>query len=93
MPFMGPATSYHLAKNLGFQVAKPDRHLNRISESNGFKNAHELCEAIASQTREPISVVDGVLWRLSEKRMTAQFKIFHLQRSDYPSTEGLFLAS
>jgi len=91
--FIGPITSYHLAKNLGFQVAKPDRHLNKISKNNGFKDAHELCEAIASQTREPISVVDGVLWRLSEKKMTDQFKIFHMQKSDYPNSERLILTS
>jgi len=91
--FIGPITSFHLAKNLGFQVAKPDRHLNKISESNGFENAHELCEAIAKQTHEPISVVDGVLWRLSEKRITSQFEIFHLQKSDYPNVDNLLLTA
>src|ERR1051325_2665660 len=29
--FMGPATSLHLAKNLGVNTAKPDRHLVRIA--------------------------------------------------------------
>jgi hypothetical protein len=28
---IGPVTSYHLAKNLGLQIAKPDRHLVRLS--------------------------------------------------------------
>jgi len=31
LPYMGPATSLHLARNLGIDVAKPDRHLKRIA--------------------------------------------------------------
>ena len=31
LPYIGPATSYHLAKNLGLDVVKPDRHLLRIA--------------------------------------------------------------
>jgi len=32
LPYMGPATSYHFARNLGIDCAKPDRHLKRIAE-------------------------------------------------------------
>jgi hypothetical protein len=35
-PYMGPATSYHFAKNLGLPVAKPDRHLVRIAKKVGY---------------------------------------------------------
>jgi hypothetical protein len=63
LPFIGPATSYHLAKNIGFSVAKPDRHLVRISEKIGFASPHLLCSAIASRIEEKISVVDLVIWR------------------------------
>jgi len=31
LPYMGPATSFHLARNLGIDCAKPDRHLKRIA--------------------------------------------------------------
>jgi len=30
-PFIGNITKYHLAKNLGFDVVKPDRHLVRLT--------------------------------------------------------------
>lgn len=36
LPYMGPATSYHLARNLGIDCAKPDRHLVKIAEHFGY---------------------------------------------------------
>lgn len=63
LPFMGPATACHLAKNLGCDVAKPDRHLSRIAAAAGFDSAHDLCSAIAAFTGQPRASVDSVLWR------------------------------
>jgi hypothetical protein len=62
-PYMGPATSRHLAKNIGLQVAKPDRHLNRISEQVGYGTAEEMCADISRIVGDKIPVVDLVLWR------------------------------
>jgi len=62
-PFIGPITSWHLAKNLGFNVAKNDRHLARLANANGFSDAHMLCTEISRATGELIGVVDVVLWR------------------------------
>lgn len=62
-PFMGPATSYHLAKNIGLQVAKPDRHLVRIANTTGYNCVNKMCTDIASLTEDKISVIDLVLWR------------------------------
>lgn len=62
-PFLGPATSYHLAKNLGFQVVKPDRHLLRVANNTGFTSPTELCTFISNNVGDPISVVDIVIWR------------------------------
>lgn len=62
-PFMGPATSYHFAKNIGLDVAKPDRHLVRIANSLGYNCPQQLCSDISKQTDEKLSVVDLVLWR------------------------------
>ena len=62
-PFIGPVTCWHLAKNLGFEVAKPDRHLSRLSLAFGFRDAHHLCAAIAEAAGESVDVVDIVLWR------------------------------
>jgi len=65
MPFMGPATSYHLAKNIGLDVVKPDRHLLRVADSTGFNNPHALCETISEVVGDRISVIDLVIWRFA----------------------------
>lgn len=63
LPFIGPVTSWHLAKNLGLDVAKPDRHLVRVSESLGFRDADHLCRELAASTGEQAKVVDLIVWR------------------------------
>ena len=63
--FIGDITKYHLARNLGIDVAKPDRHLVRLAEEYGFKDAHEMCKYISDITEERIGVVDVILWRYS----------------------------
>jgi hypothetical protein len=63
LPFIGPATSFHLAKNIGFPVAKPDRHLLRISKSLGYFSPHELCKVISDRISEKVALVDLVIWR------------------------------
>lgn len=65
LPFMGPATSYHLAKNIGLDVVKPDRHLVRIANAAGFESPHDFCESINGVVGDPISVVDIVVWRFA----------------------------
>jgi len=62
-PFIGPVTSYHLAKNIGVRVAKPDRHLIRIAAACGYDNVQALCGAISSYVGDTVDVVDTVLWR------------------------------
>ena len=62
-PFVGPVTAKHLAKNLGLDVAKPDRHLVRASARFGFRDPDRLCAAIAAVRSEPVKVVDLVIWR------------------------------
>ena len=64
-PFLGPATARHLAKNLGVNVAKPDRHLQRLAASVGYENAGCLCDEISTIVGDPIAVVDIVLWRFA----------------------------
>jgi hypothetical protein len=65
LPFVGPVTSWHLAKNLGFVVSKPDRHLIRLAELFGFKTSRELCLFVSRHVDESEAVVDTVLWRAS----------------------------
>jgi hypothetical protein len=62
-PFIGPITSWHLAKNLGLDVAKPDRHLVRLAEWCGYVSATALCEELARKNNEEVKVVDLILWR------------------------------
>lgn len=63
MPMIGPITAQHLAKNLGFKMAKDDRHLARLASYLGFRDANDLCGAIATETGEEVDVIDTVLWR------------------------------
>ena len=63
LPFIGPVTSLHLAKNLGFQVAKPDRHLQRLASNFGYEDVHRFCSDISQITMKSVAVVDTVLWR------------------------------
>jgi len=65
LPYIGPTTRYHLAKNLGMDVAKPDRHLCRIARSLGFQSPQHLCSCIAEATGDAVRVVDLVLWRFA----------------------------
>jgi len=63
LPYLGKITSYHLARNIGLDVAKPDRHLTRLSAEYGFTTAQEMCEFIAKNVGERIGTVDVILWR------------------------------
>jgi hypothetical protein len=63
LPYIGPITAFHLAKNLGFPVAKPDRHLQRLATALSYTDAHLLCQDIAEVSGDPPQVVDLVLWR------------------------------
>ena len=68
-PYIGRITAAHLAKNLGWDVAKPDRHLARFSEHLGFSSVRDLCNTIAAATGEAVNVMDLILWRyLSDQR-------------------------
>jgi hypothetical protein len=64
-PYLGPATSFHLAKNIGLPFAKPDRHLCRLAALSGYQRPSDLCSAIAEYIGDPVAVVDIVLWRFA----------------------------
>jgi hypothetical protein len=65
LPFIGPVTVYHLAKNIGLDVVKPDRHLCRVASATGFSTASDLCQTIAGYVGDRLSVVDLVIWRFA----------------------------
>jgi 3-methyladenine DNA glycosylase/8-oxoguanine DNA glycosylase len=62
-PFIGPVTQYHLARNLGFNVVKPDVHLVRLAKKFSFEDADALCSAISREVGLRKGLVDLVLWR------------------------------
>lgn len=64
-PWIGPVTKYHLAKNLGLPLAKPDRHLLRLAAVAGYEDVQEFCGHIARATTDSVPVVDVVLWRFA----------------------------
>ena len=63
LPWIGQITKYHLARNIGIDAVKPDRHLVRLAEKFGYKNPFEMCEVIQKETNERLGVIDVVLWR------------------------------
>jgi 3-methyladenine DNA glycosylase Tag len=61
--YLGPVTSIHLAKNLGLEVVKPDRHLVRAAKLTGHNSPYELCCSIKEMIGDNLAVVDLVIWR------------------------------
>ena len=68
LPFIGPITVWHFAKNLGMDVAKPDRHLVRLAGS--IDAVLPFCQAIARTTGDRIAGVDTVIWRAANLKLT-----------------------
>ena len=62
LPWIGPVTRYHLAKNLGADVAKPDVHMERLARRDGT-TTRTLCKRLARQTGYRVATIDSILWR------------------------------
>jgi len=65
-PFIGNITKYHLARNLGFDYVKPDRHLVRLA-SKFDMTPFQLCELIHQKTGRRLGTIDVILWRFCEQ--------------------------
>lgn len=63
IPYIGNVTAWHLAKNLGIPVAKPDRHLVRLANIMGYHDVQRFCGDVAEISGDAIQVVDIVFWR------------------------------
>lgn len=63
LPFIGPITSWHLAKNLGLNVGKPDRHLERIAKRLRFPTVYSFFEALEALVAKERKVIDLLIWR------------------------------
>lgn len=62
LPWIGDITKYHLAKNFGMQVAKPDVHLQRLSRLFG-QSAQDLCHSLSKRAGLKLATIDTLLWR------------------------------
>jgi hypothetical protein len=62
LPWIGGITKYHLAKNYGMDVAKPDVHLQRLADREAC-TTQDLCARLAVETGWRIATVDTLLWR------------------------------
>lgn len=62
LPHIGPITKYHLAKNFGVDVAKPDVHLQRLADLHG-ETVQGLCQRLGGLVGLRARTVDVVLWR------------------------------
>ncbi|MDH0342121.1 hypothetical protein [Chromobacterium haemolyticum] len=61
LPWIGAITKWHAAKNLGADVAKPDRWLVRLANAVG-ETVDELCGRLSRESNDRVATVDLVLW-------------------------------
>jgi endonuclease III len=62
LPYVGPVTCFHLARNIGLlECVKPDLHLVRMAEYWGFPDCVEMCKAVRPEDM-PLGVVDLIFW-------------------------------
>jgi len=66
--WIGNITKYHLARNLGVDTIKPDRHLVRIAKLWNT-TPHYLCQRLSEATGDRIGAVDVVIWRAANLGM------------------------
>lgn len=79
LPWIGKITCFHLVKALGENVAKPDRHLERLAEGTG-ESVDELCGRLASSSGDRVATVDLVLWRAANLGLlNPRDGVLHLQ--------------
>jgi predicted nucleic acid-binding protein len=62
LPWIGPITKFHLGKNFGLDVVKPDVHLARLAKLHDT-TPDALCAALARQTGYRKATIDTLLWR------------------------------
>jgi hypothetical protein len=63
LPYIGPVTCYHLARNIGLlDCVKPDLHLIRLAEHWGFPDCISMCKAMGEGSGLPLGIVDLVVW-------------------------------
>ena len=63
LPYIGPVTCYHLARNIGLlDCVKPDLHLIRLADHWGFPDCVTMCKAMGEGSGLQLGIVDLVVW-------------------------------
>jgi hypothetical protein len=63
LPYIGPITCYHLARNIGLlDCVKPDLHLIRLAEHWGFPDCVSMCKTMGEGSGLPLGLVDLAVW-------------------------------
>lgn len=68
LPYIGGITKYHLAKNLGVDCFKPDRHIQRIA-GRYRKTPVEMFRDLHAETGLRLNLLDVVIWRAANLRL------------------------
>jgi hypothetical protein len=64
LPWIGPITKYHLARNIGIDCVKPDRHLTKLAKYLGYESPLTLCLEVQKEaTYEKLGTIDYIFWR------------------------------
>lgn len=63
LPFIGKITKYHLAKNLGIDCVKPDRHLVLLAKKFKWDSPRIMCDWLKEKFILKLRVIDVILWR------------------------------
>jgi len=64
LPLIGNITKWHLARNIGIDCSKPDRHMERLIAFYHYDSAMALCQEIQQIAPDlKIGVIDLILWR------------------------------
>lgn len=66
LPYIADKLKYHLARNIGFNVIKPDVHIERLA-SHFALDPFEMCDLLSKKTGLPRHTVDSILWRASQQ--------------------------
>lgn len=74
LPYVGPVTCFHLARNIGLlECVKPDLHLVRMAEHWGYKDCVAMCEDMRPDGM-PLGIVDLILWYAASTFGTLELK-------------------
>ena len=72
LPYIADVLKYHLARNIGFNVIKPDIHIKRLAKYYGL-DPFKMCEMLSEKMGLPCHTVDSVLWRAAQQKKVPRF--------------------